>query len=178
MMHMVCNFQLIIPVRTQDIGLQSWERFFFGHPVYHSKANCWSPPMSDSREQTFQKTLHQRPPSSWAMRQWYKMVRSTGSVKRQKKRSERKNISDHHPIIVLQLQDAYPLSRASINVLTCCWTTCWTIVGCRSEMFFISLSFCDLSHIASLRTSLYHCRMAHDDGGFWFKGNCSPSENT
>ena len=44
--------------------------------------------------------------------------------------------------------------------------SCWTIVGCRSEMLFLSLSFCPLTEPV-LRILLYHCRMAHDDGGFW-----------
>ena len=89
---------------------------------------------------------HQRRPS-WALRQWYKKVRSTGSVKRQKE-SERKSISDWHPIIVQQLPGAYPLSRASANVLTCCWTTCWTIVHeCQQCTFYSS----DLMHEAECR---------------------------
>ena len=48
-----------------------------------------SPSFSDSCEQTFKKTLHQTPPSSWSIRQWYKKVRSTGSVEGQKVRKGR-----------------------------------------------------------------------------------------
>ena len=80
--------------------------------------------------------------------------------------SGRKSISDRHPIIVQQLQKAYPLSRASANVLTFCWTTCSTIVEYRSEMLFHSLSFCLFTE-SVLRTVLHHYFMAHDDGGFW-----------
>ena len=55
-----------------------------------------SPSFSDSCQQTFKETLHRSPPSSWAIRQWHKKVRSTGSVKGQKE-SERKSISDRYP---------------------------------------------------------------------------------
>ena len=42
----------------------------------------------------------------------------------------------------------------------------WTIIRCRSEMLFLSLSFCLLTDPV-LQTFLLHCHMAHDDGGLW-----------
>ena len=87
------------------------------------------------------KTLHQSPRLSWVIRQCYKKVRSTGSVKRQKER-EGKNISDLCPTIdqqVVQLQ--VNTSAEALDNEYAPWS-CWTIIGCRSEMLFLSLSFC------------------------------------
>ena len=39
-------------------------------------------------KKAFQKTLHQNPPSSWAIRQWYKKVRNSGCQKTKGKRKE------------------------------------------------------------------------------------------
>ena len=97
-----------------------------------------SPPISDSRIQAFQKkkTLHQRPPSSWVIRQWYKkssehrICQKSKQNKTKQKESEWKNIQDRHPIIIQHLQGAYPLSRASAirrlnlllnSLLNICW---------------------------------------------------------
>ena len=91
-------------------------------------------------------------------------ARSTEYFNRQKE-SEMKSISERNSIIVQHLQEAYPLSRTFAKVITCCWMTCWTIVGYRSEIPFLSLSFCLTAPV--FRTFLYHCRMAHDDGGFY-----------
>ena len=79
------------------------------------------------------------------------------------KESERKNISDRYPIIV-QPKEAYPLSRASANVLNCCWTACWTSVGYRSEMLFLSLSF--LSFDGAGAPNLF-VPLSH--GSWWWK---------
>ena len=48
-----------------------------------------SPFFSDSCKKTFLSTLHQSLPLSWVIRQLYKKVRSTGSVKRQKESETR-----------------------------------------------------------------------------------------
>ena len=50
----------------------------------------WSQPFSESCKKTFQKTLPQRTPSSWALvlRQWYKKVRSTGPPDLSKKKAK------------------------------------------------------------------------------------------
>ena len=40
------------------------------------------------------------------------------------------------------------------------------MAGYWSELLLLSLSFCLLTEPV-LRTFLYNCRMAHDDGGFW-----------
>ena len=62
-----------------------------------------SPSFSDYCNKTFQKTLHQNPvpPASWAIHQWRKKVRRTGSVKRQKE-SEWKSILDWYLTTVQQ----------------------------------------------------------------------------
>ena len=61
-----------------------------------------SPSLSESCKNTFQKTLHQNPPPSWPIRQWYNKAWGTGSVKRQQE-SERKSNSDRYPAIVQQV---------------------------------------------------------------------------
>ena len=57
-------------------------------------------------------------------------------------------------------------SRAFANVLTCCWTTYWTIDGYRSKVLFLSLPFCLLTKPV-LRTFWYHCCMALMIRAFW-----------
>ena len=118
-----------------------------------------------SCKRTLQKRLHQNPPSSWTIRQCYKKVRSTGSVKRQKE-SERKSISDRCLTIAQQVvqQQVNTFAEALDNAYAS-WS-CWTIIECRSEMLFLSLSFCLLTEPV-LRTFLCHCHMAHDDAGLW-----------
>ena len=122
-----------------------------------------SPSFTDSCKKTFQKTLHQNPPASWAIRQWYKKVRSAGSVKRQKE-SESKNIPDRYPTIFQRViqQQVNTLAEA-LDSGYAHWSR-GTIIGCRSEMLFLSLSSCLLTDPV-LRPFLYRCRMAHDDEG-------------
>ena len=124
-----------------------------------------SPSFSDSCKNVFQKTLHQNPPSSWAIRQWCKKVRSTGSFKRQNE-SERKSISDRYPTIVQQVvQEQVNTLVESLDNGYASWS-CWIIIGCWSEMLLLSLSFCLLTD-PMLQAFLYHCRMTHYDGGLW-----------
>ena len=123
-----------------------------------------SPSISDSRIQTFQKIITSK--ASIIMDHTTVLQKGLEHQICQKTKRKRKSISDRHPIIVQHLQEAYPLSRASANVLTCCWTACWTVVRCRPEKLFLSLSFCLLTEPV-LRPLLYRCRMAHGDGGVW-----------
>ena len=51
-----------------------------------------SPPISDSRMQTFQKTLHQRPPLSLAIRQWYLQTDSKHWICQ---KTKRKRMAEH-----------------------------------------------------------------------------------
>ena len=60
----------------------------------------------------FYKTFHQNPPSSWVIGQWYKKLRSTGSVKRQRG-SGKPSISDRHPRIAEHVQQAYQRSSTT-----------------------------------------------------------------
>ena len=89
-----------------------------------------SPSISDShRVQTFQKT-YQRPQSSWAIRQWCKKVRNTGSVKRQKESEGRSVILGYNCSII---SGSLSIIQALCERDNCWWTTCWTIVRYRSE---------------------------------------------
>ena len=123
-----------------------------------------SPSISDSRMQTFQNIITSKA---------FIIMDHTTAVQKglehricQRTKRKRKSVSDRHPIIVQHLQEAYPLLRASANVLTCCWTACLTVAYCRSEMLFPSLSFCLLTEPV-LRAFLYHCHTVDGDGGFW-----------
>ena len=95
---LTCDAQKWLYKRVNEVLI-----FLFGICSQTSKRFNWFDRYRYSTHvQTFQKTLHQNPPSSSAIRQRCKKVWSTGSVKRQKE-SERKSISDRHPIIVQQL---------------------------------------------------------------------------
>ena len=99
---------------------------------------------------------------TWVTQQWYKMVWSTGSVKRQKE-GERKSISDQYPTIVQQQVNT--LAEALDNGYAS-WS-CWKIIGRWSKMLFLSLLLCLLTDRCSEPFCKYHCRMDHDDGGLW-----------
>ena len=58
-----------------------------------------SPSFSDSCKRLKKNTIHQNPPSSWAIRQWYKNVRDTGSSKGKRKAKRRafRTVIQHQP---------------------------------------------------------------------------------
>ena len=99
-----------------------------------------------------------------------KNVRSTGSVKRQKE-SKRSNISDQYPTIVQQVlqQQVNTLAEALDNG----YASGVVEQLLNDGLKFLSFRLCFLLLTDPvLQTFLYHCRMAHADGGlscnvFW-----------
>ena len=137
-------------IRTEEEKVQWWHSWCDRHPF----------PILVN----FPENIISNSPLSWAIRQSYKQVQSTGSVKRQKE-SERKGISDHIQLLFNNFgrQIHYPGPLLTLNLLlNNLLLNCWIPV--RSDLPFGFLLPVDRACPPNLFVPLSY---GPDDAGFW-----------